>query len=111
MLGPVEMSVWLEHSEAIATLASVMAAIMIGFVEFRQNQRRMRREYTLGIMLQRLSNPDLAKAMLLVADRVARGEKYPRQPEGHEEHRLVVMLLSYYEFVAVAYHRNDLERV
>lgn len=105
-----DLSVLTTYSTAFATLFSAFAAITIGFVGFRQNQFRARREYTLSIMLERLSNPDLARATLFVADLEASNDVYQRAADKPEEHRLIAMLLSYYEFVAVAYFQRSLDR-
>lgn len=98
------------HSEAFATLLSVFAALVIGYTGFRQNQRRSRREYTQNIMLQRLCHDDLSRATGILADYAARGEEFYPDPSNPEELRLVRQLLSYYEFVAIAYLQRDLDR-
>lgn len=98
------------HSEAFATLLSVFSALLIGYAGFRQNQRRSRREYTQNIMLQRLCHDDLSRATAILADYAARGEEFRPDPSNPEELRLVRQLLSYYEFVAIAYLQKDLDR-
>jgi len=104
------MDIFVEHAEAIATLVSVIVALVIAVIGFAKNQKRLRREFTQTIMLQRLSNPDLAKATQLVGKLVAAKKHYPIEPENDEEDRIFVMLLSYYEFVAIGYYQKDLDR-
>ena len=106
--GGGKMGIWLQHSAALTTLISVFFAVVTAIIGFTINQSRLRREFTQNIMLQRLSNPDLARASQLIANRVANNDSYPVAPPDDDENRLVIMLLSYYEFVAVAYLRGDL---
>jgi len=103
-------SILLANGEAAATLLSVAVAIVIGYAGFRQTQTRARREYTLSVMLQRLSHEDLSRATLLLAEYTKRGATFEETPENQEEHRLVNLLLSYYEFIAIAYIQNGLDR-
>ncbi len=106
----IHLETWLQYSAALATLVSVFAVVVVAALGFWINQNRLRRDFTQNIMLQRLSNPDLVRASQLIANRVAISDSYPINPPDDEENRLVVMLLSYYEFVAVGYLRKDLSR-
>jgi hypothetical protein len=96
--------------EGTATLASVIAALMIGYLGFLQSQHQARRRYTLTIIMERLSNSDLSRATLLVADYARRGDVFVEATDNQEEHQLVNLLLNYYEFVAIAYIKKSLDR-
>lgn len=98
------------HSEAIATFVSVGAAGIFGWRGFRQNQRRSRREYTLGLMLQRFQNDAFFLATRLLSECIENDEVLDIDALSEVDRDAVIRLLTFLEFIAAAYRRDSLDK-
>lgn len=98
------------HSEAVATLVSVMIALLLGVIGYRAQRRRHRREYTLTALAHSLTNPEI-----MAGKNVIRRLQHQRgclDPTSITDAELdhVVNALNYYEFISNAFLKGDLDR-
>lgn len=100
----------LAHSEALATLLSVMVAIAAGWSGFAVSQRRQRRQHTVSIVLSLITNLHLMSANNLLNMRIGENRPIRRDELSAEELFDVLMILSFYEFLAIAYFKKELDR-
>jgi hypothetical protein len=97
------------HSEAAATLLSVLAALFAGFLGYKQNQKRHVREYTLSVLSPLLTNDRLFAAHTIITDHIIDGRQLDYSKLSKEERDLVLQILGYYEFLSAAFLRGDLD--
>lgn len=100
----------LSNPEATATVLSILAAVVAGFIGYRQNNDRHRREYTLSVLVPLLANDRLFKTHdTLVNYRIK--DLRPDYAKVHDHEREdILQLLGYYEFLSAAFMRGDLDR-
>jgi hypothetical protein len=98
------------YSEAAATLISIFAALLVGFLGYRQNQKRHIREYTLSVLSPLLTNERLFGAHSIVTEHVIQQKQLDYNALSKQERELILQLLGYYEFVSAAFLRNDIDR-
>lgn len=98
------------HSEALATLISVLFALFLGFYGYRAQRRRHRREYTLTALSHSLTNSEIMRGKNLI--RRIQGSNQSIDPTNVSETEMdsVVNALNYYEFISNAFFRGDLDK-
>jgi hypothetical protein len=98
------------HPEAAATFLSVFAAVFVGFLGYRANRARHKREYTLSVLSPLLTIDSLFGAHHTVVNyRIA--DRQPSYEEMDEaERESILRLLGYYEFLSASFLRRDLDR-
>lgn len=96
--------------EAVATLASAVAAIIAAAIGFRVNERRRRKEATIQTMLALLSNETVQKGTHLVNRCARAGVAIDEATLTEDELNAVLSMMGFYEFIGISYKAGDLDR-
>ena len=99
-----------KHAEALATVVSIVAALIVGYFGYRANRVRHVREYTLSVLAPLLTNERLFAAHSIVMDHVISKQQLDYAAMSGKDRELVLQLLAYYEFLAAAFLRGDFDR-
>jgi len=106
--------------QVVATLGAIAIAIVIAKREIASNKRRLKREHTVDILLQMVTNKDLVDAALFLDEhdtQTTRVHGYEKtnentfDPHGWDEDKFkrFIALLGFYEFVAIALKAGELD--
>ncbi|MEJ2118761.1 MAG: hypothetical protein P8Y67_07915 [Alphaproteobacteria bacterium] len=104
------MDLVLQHSEALATIVSVVVVAIAGVIGFRADQQRHRREYTLNVISPLLTDNRLFEAHNIIIDYHVNKRRIDYNNITDENKVLILQLLGYYEFLAASFLRKDLDR-
>ena len=104
------MDIVLQHSEALATIISVVVVAIAGVIGFKADQKRHRREYTLSVLSPLLTNDRLFKAHNIIVDHHINKKRIDYNNISEDDRVLILQLLGYYEFLAASFLRKDLDR-
>lgn len=97
-------------SEILAAGIAISGAGALAALGFWANQRREREKATLTLLMTRFSNDAIRQARALIYDRLEDRKPITKPTLSNEEYHLVMNLLSFYEFIAISYLRNRLDR-
>ena len=100
----------INHSEAVATILSVLAAVVAGSIQLKAHRRRHRREYTLSVLSPLLINDNLFSAHIIITDHFIKNKKIIYDEISKQDRDLVLQLLGYYEFLSAAFLRDNIDR-
>jgi hypothetical protein len=98
------------NSAAIAILISIFPSVLLGYIGYRANRRRHIREYTLSVLAPLLTDERLFSAHNIIIDHVISNTQIDYDGMSKHERELVLQILGYYEFLAAAFLRGDLDR-
>jgi hypothetical protein len=100
----------INNSAAIAILISVFPSVLLGYLGYQANRRRHLREYTLSVLSPLLTDERLFAAHNIIIDHVINDTQIDYDGMSKHERELVLQILGYYEFLAAAFLRGDLDR-
>jgi hypothetical protein len=98
------------NSAAAAIIISIFPSVLLGYLGYRSNRKRHLREYTLNVLSPLLTDERLFAAHNIIIDHVINKTQIDYDSMSKGDRELVLQLLGYYEFLAAAFLRGDLDK-
>lgn len=99
-----------ENLGHLLTVASVLTAIVLGALGFRQSRRAERRNLTVALVANLSTSTELAEADFHMARLIREGRPVEAGSLDAESDAKLMALLDYYEFLATAVADGSLDR-
>lgn len=99
-----------ENPEALATIIAIFAAMIVAAGGFWANQKRQREDHTVAILMERFRNDYIRHGRRVVYKMSDDGLPIVKSALTSEDYHDILNLLSFYEFLAVSYLQNRIDR-
>lgn len=96
--------------EALATILSVAVALILGVIGVLRQRAIHKREYTLQVISHSLTNPRITAGKNILRRLHAKGQIFDPNQLCEDDVDKVSEMLGYFEFMANAYLRGDLDK-
>lgn len=103
-------SALLKSPEALATLLAGGAAIAVAAAGFWANQSRQKVDHAVAILMERFRNDYIRNGRRIVYQLRDEGVDLRRTTLEPADYHDVVNLLAFYDFVAISYYANRIDR-